>query len=149
MAASEGKSDSGRSGWTEISYGEIELGDRIGGGGIGVIYHGYYRNEPVALKTLFDPRVSEELKQEYLNELLVMSRVRHSNIVRFIGACMTPPHLFFVMERCAESLYDMLHVHRDQPTPKEIIRMIVRINLCLPPLLLLLTLSHSLSDFAF
>ena len=32
---------------------------------------GYFRDKPVALKTLFDSRVSAELKQEYMDELLV------------------------------------------------------------------------------
>eukprot|EP00600_Ochromonadales_sp_CCMP1393_P005125 CAMPEP_0174962096 /NCGR_PEP_ID=MMETSP0004_2-20121128/4600_1 /TAXON_ID=420556 /ORGANISM="Ochromonas sp., Strain CCMP1393" /LENGTH=296 /DNA_ID=CAMNT_0016210603 /DNA_START=42 /DNA_END=932 /DNA_ORIENTATION=+ len=97
-------------GWANVEFGEIELGDRIGGGGVGIIYKGYWRNEPVALKTLFDARISQELKQEYIDELLVMSKVSHSNIVKFMGACMTPPNLCFIMELCETSLFNILHV---------------------------------------
>ena len=75
---------------------EIELAERIGGGGVGIIYKGYYRNnkgrgreEEVAVKTLFDPRMDERLRQEFLDELLVMSRLEaHSNIVNLV----TAPH---------------------------------------------------------
>jgi serine/threonine protein kinase len=100
-------------GWTHLDFDrDIELGERIGGGGVGVIYKGWFHDRPVALKTLFDPRVDERLKQEYMDELLVMSKLRHSNIVSFLGACMVPPNLCFVMELCENSLYHSLHVDR-------------------------------------
>ena len=65
---------------------------------MGVIYKGWLKGEAVALKTLFDPRVDEKLKKEYMDELLVMSKLSHSNVVKFLGACMIPPNLCFVME---------------------------------------------------
>jgi serine/threonine protein kinase len=98
--------------WTHINFKDLELGERIGGGGVGVIYSGYFGGERVALKTLFDTRVDEVLKKEYLDELLVMSKLKHSNIVSFMGACMTPPNLCFVMELCDNSLYNILHTDR-------------------------------------
>ena len=39
-------------GWTNIDFSDIELEDKIGGGGVGVVYNGRYKGEPVALKTL-------------------------------------------------------------------------------------------------
>jgi serine/threonine protein kinase len=98
--------------WANVSFDELEVGERIGGGGVGIVYQGYWKGKAVALKTLFDARISTELKQEYMDELLVMSRVSHSNIVRFLGACMTPPNLCFIMELCDCSLFHMLHVER-------------------------------------
>ena len=85
--------------WSHIDFDrDIECGDIIGGGGVGLIYKGWFRGEEVALKTLFNPRVDEKLKKEYMDELLIMSKLKHSNIVSFLGACMTPPNLCFVME---------------------------------------------------
>lgn len=98
--------------WANVDFHEIELGERIGGGGVGIIYRGWWRDQPVALKTLFDARISADLKKEYMDELLVMSRVTHSNIVKFLGACMTPPNLCFIMELCEGSLFNRLHVDR-------------------------------------
>lgn len=98
--------------WANVSFSEIVVGDRIGGGGVGVIYSGQWRSKPVALKTLFDPRISNDLKQEFMDELLVMSKVEHSNIVKFLGACVTPPNLCFIMELCDTSLFHMLHVEK-------------------------------------
>eukprot|EP00953_Heterococcus_sp_UTEX-ZZ885_P013005 7437-Heterococcus_DN1.PRE.1 len=60
----------------------------------------------------FDARIDEKLKQEFMDEVMVMSRLSHPNIVRFLGANMQPPHLFFAMELCETSLYNELHVRR-------------------------------------
>jgi len=127
--------------WNPIALEEVEIGERIGGGGVGIIYSGWYGDERVALKTLFDPRVDEKLKNEYMDELLVLSEVtggnkvggdgclrqQHPNIVRFLGACMTPPNLFFVMELCDGSLFDLLHNHRFQYSEKQKVKMAMEV----------------------
>ncbi len=112
-------------GWSNIAFSEIELGDRIGGGGAGVIYKGWFQDKPVALKTLFDARIGQDLKQEYMDELLVMSKVKHSNIVKFMGACMVPPNLCFIMELCECSVYQLLHVDKVQFSMRENIQLAV------------------------
>ena len=117
--------DDSEAAWKHIDFEEVELGEIIGGGGVGVIYMGWYKDKAVALKTLFDPRVDENLKQEYLDELLVMSKIRHSNVVSFLGACMTSPRLFFMMELCETSLYNLLHVERYPFTERENMRIAV------------------------
>lgn len=93
-----------------------------------MIHRGYYRDEPVAIKTLFNPRVTDEVKQEYMDELLVMSKLNHSNIVKFLGACMTPPNLCFVMELCNTSVFEILHVHREALDEHESIRIAVDVG---------------------
>jgi serine/threonine protein kinase len=110
-------------GWDHIDFDEIEIGERIGGGGVGIVYNGWFKGQPVALKTLFDNRIGEDLKREYMDELLVMSKVHHSNIVDFLGACMTPPNLCFVMEMCDCSLYTLLHVDRVSFAERECVTM--------------------------
>ena len=116
--------DESSRGWDNIEFSEIEIGEKIGGGGVGVIYNGWYRGEAVALKTLFDTRIGEDLKREYMDELLVMSKLKHSNIVTFLGACMKPPNLCFVMEKCDCSLYQLLYgQERENFSSKECIAM--------------------------
>ena len=66
------KNEYSSQGWKSISFDDVTVGKRIGGGGVGVIYRGFYNGEAVALKTLFDPRVDDDLKQEYMDELFVM-----------------------------------------------------------------------------
>jgi serine/threonine protein kinase len=115
--------------WANVDFGEIELGERIGGGGVGIVYHGWWKGTPVALKTLFDARINSDLKQEYMDELLVMSRVSHSNVVKFLGACMTPPNLCFIMELCETSLFNLLHVDRVRFTPIDCFQASVRVSI--------------------
>ena len=96
MKMSEGKDGDGKdaceASWETIDFErDVVLGEKIGGGGVGLIYEGTFRGQPVALKTLFDPKVDRELMQEYQDELLVMASLKHPNIVEFLGASMTPP----------------------------------------------------------
>jgi hypothetical protein len=40
-------------GWTQIDFErDVEVGERIGGGGVGIIYKGWFKDEPVALKVM-------------------------------------------------------------------------------------------------
>ncbi|OQS06075.1 serine/threonine protein kinase [Thraustotheca clavata] len=107
--------------WTSIRFEELTVGEKIGGGGVGIVYSGTYRGKEVALKTLFDPRVDQALKDEYMDELLVMSKLHHPHVVEFIGACMEAPNLCFVMELCRMSLFERLHRTNEQISLNELV----------------------------
>ncbi|XP_071510210.1 atrial natriuretic peptide receptor 1-like [Diadema antillarum] len=50
-----------------------------------------------------------ELTRQLLKELNTMRQVEHSNLVRFVGACVTPPNVCVVSEYCPKgSLQDIL-----------------------------------------
>lgn len=115
-------------GWAQIDYSDIDVREKIGGGGIGVIHLGYYKNKSVAIKTLFNPRVTEDVKKEYMDELLVMSKVNHSNIVAFLGASMIAPNYFFVMELCDKSVFEILHVNKEYMSEHEAIRCVTDVG---------------------
>ena len=64
--------------WNEINFDrDVELGDRIGGGGFALVYKGWLRGRNVALKTLFDPRgaADKEVMEEYNGELYTLARL--------------------------------------------------------------------------
>jgi serine/threonine protein kinase len=111
--------------WTEIDYADIELEDNIGGGGVGLVYNGRYNGEVVALKTLFDPRVDAALKQEFIDELLIMSKLQHPNIVRLYGACMKAPNLCIVMELCEMSMFQLLHQTSQEISMRQKVNMLI------------------------
>lgn len=111
--------------WKVIDFNEIEVGERISGGGVGEIHLGKWNGKEVALKTLFDPRINEDLKQEFMNELIVMSRLKHSNIVSLLGASTVSPNLCIVMELCEYSVSDMLYKEGIRPSSYDIVQMMV------------------------
>ncbi|TVU31785.1 hypothetical protein EJB05_23486, partial [Eragrostis curvula] len=57
----------------------------IGRGGFGSVYKGFLRNTTVAIK--IHNAKSLQAKSQFQQEVLVLSRVRHPNLVTFIGAC--------------------------------------------------------------
>jgi tRNA A-37 threonylcarbamoyl transferase component Bud32 len=95
--------------WAHVHPEDIDVGQRIGGGGFAIVYEGRWEGRHVALKTLFDPRVSQELIQEFMDELHVMSALCHPNVVELFAANTRPPKLVIVMELCDRSLYQLLH----------------------------------------
>ncbi|GLJ28547.1 hypothetical protein SUGI_0561740 [Cryptomeria japonica] len=69
---------------SSTGVGEDEL---LGGGGFGSVYRGTLpvTNEAVAVK-----RISQESKQgkkEYITEVIIISKLRHRNLVRLLGWC--------------------------------------------------------------
>jgi serine/threonine protein kinase len=111
--------------WTHIDPEELEIGQRIGGGGFAIVFEGRWKGKHVALKTLFDPRVGEKLKQEFMDELHVMSSLSHPNCVDLYAANTRPPKLVIVMELCDRSLYQFLHQTKE-PLSQELAMQMAR-----------------------
>ncbi|XP_024526089.1 serine/threonine-protein kinase STY8 isoform X2 [Selaginella moellendorffii] len=63
----------------------------------GDIYRGTFCGQDVAIKVI-KPETWTEHLQEFVHEIAIMRKVRHKNIVQFIGACTTPPDLCIVTE---------------------------------------------------
>lgn len=69
------------------------IGSKIGEGAHGKVYEGRYRNQIVAIKVLHRGSTPEEraaLENRFAREVNMMSRVKHENLVKFIGACKEP-----------------------------------------------------------
>ncbi|XP_015870159.1 serine/threonine-protein kinase STY13 [Ziziphus jujuba] len=69
------------------------IGSKIGEGAHGKVYEGRYCNRIVAVKVLHRGSTSEErasLENRFAREVNMMSRVKHENLVKFIGACKDP-----------------------------------------------------------
>ncbi|KAF0896415.1 hypothetical protein E2562_024290 [Oryza meyeriana var. granulata] len=79
--------------YTEFSSSELEQASRlfneelmIGAGGFGSVYKGTLRNTTVAIK-LLDQHSMQGKLEEFDQEIAVLSRVRHPNLVTLIGVC--------------------------------------------------------------
>lgn len=55
----------------EITVDDIEIGDKIGQGGFSTIHVGKLNGTPVAIKKIFDPRLTDELLNEIQNEIVM------------------------------------------------------------------------------
>ncbi|KAI9098440.1 hypothetical protein K1719_025065 [Acacia pycnantha] len=106
--------DEEKSGDWEIDRRLLKMGDRIASGSCGDLYHGVYLGQDVAVKILRSEHLNDALEDEFAQEVAILRQVHHKNVVRFIGACTTSPHLWIVTEYMpGGSLYDYLHKNRN------------------------------------
>lgn len=93
----------------EISNDELLKGQRIGAGSFGTVYKGDWHG-PVAIKTLNVKNPTPSQLQAFKNEVAVLKKTRHVNILLFMG-CVSEPELCIVTQWCeGSSLYKHLHV---------------------------------------
>ncbi|KAH7829557.1 putative phosphatidylinositol-4-phosphate 5-kinase [Monocercomonoides exilis] len=71
-------------------------GVKIGSGGFGEVYKGYYTGAVVAWKTL-NSCVDQDIMKDFLREAALMQNCQHPNIVHFFGYT-PPPTMRIVME---------------------------------------------------
>jgi len=99
--------------WSVIGLSEVELGERLGSGGMGAVHAGTWRGQPVAVKTLHLDGASSACTADQLRaletELLVHAPLDHPSVVKLIGASLVPSGGCIVLEQCARSLFDRLH----------------------------------------
>ncbi|KAK4477254.1 hypothetical protein RD792_016468 [Penstemon davidsonii] len=97
----------------EIDPQYLKFESKVASGSYGDLYKGTYRSQEVAIKILKAERLNTELQAEFAQEVYIMRKVRHKNVVQFIGACTRPPHLCIVTEfMSGGSVYDYLHKQR-------------------------------------
>lgn len=93
----------------EIPADEILIGARIGSGSFGTVYKAHWHG-PVAVKTLNVKIPTAAQLQAFKNEVAVLRKTRHVNILLFMG-CVSKPKLAIVTQWCeGSSLYKHLHV---------------------------------------
>ncbi|XP_066248445.1 raf homolog serine/threonine-protein kinase Raf [Euwallacea similis] len=93
----------------EIPADEILVGNRVGSGSFGTVYKAHWHG-PVAVKTLNVKIPTVAQLQAFKNEVAVLRKTRHVNILLFMG-CVSKPQLAIVTQWCdGSSLYKHLHV---------------------------------------
>ncbi|CAN6439734.1 unnamed protein product [Victoria cruziana] len=108
----------------EIRWEDLVIGERIGLGSYGEVYHADWNGTEVAVKKFLDQEFSGDALQEFKTEVKIMRRLRHPNVVLFMGAVTRPPNLSIVTEFLPRgSLYKILHRPNCQIDEKRRIRM--------------------------
>uniref|UniRef100_A0A4W4H4Z5 non-specific serine/threonine protein kinase n=1 Tax=Electrophorus electricus TaxID=8005 RepID=A0A4W4H4Z5_ELEEL len=93
----------------EVHSREVTMQKRIGSGSFGTVYKGKWHGD-VAIKILKVTEPTPEQLQAFRNEMQVLRKTRHVNILLFMGF-MTKPHFAIITQWCeGSSLYRHLHV---------------------------------------
>lgn len=86
---------------TKRVIGPFELGERIGVGGMGIVYRAVYTKTgtPVAIKIL-SPDLSNEasLQKRFEREISILKKLQHPHIVRYYGGGKLGMQRFYAME---------------------------------------------------
>nr|KYP47234.1 Serine/threonine-protein kinase CTR1 [Cajanus cajan] len=96
--------------WLEISWDDLRIKERIGAGSFGTVYRAEWHGSDVAVKVLTVQDFHDDQLKEFLREVAIMKRVRHPNVVLFMGAVTKRPHLSIVTEYLPRgSLFRLIH----------------------------------------
>lgn len=104
--------------WREqwgADFSRIVFGPRIGAGGFGEVYKCKWENKMVAVKTLqkIEDDDPQAVMAEFMVEMKLMSKLKHRNIVEFLGASTAAPKLAIILEFMpGGSLYRAIHRRR-------------------------------------
>jgi len=82
----------------EMQLEEIAIGERIGLGSFGEVYRGEWHGTEVAVKKFLQQDISSDALEEFRAEVRIMKRLRHPNVVLFMGAITRVPNLSIVTE---------------------------------------------------
>lgn len=108
----------------EIPWEHLVIGERIGLGSYGEVYHAEWNGTEVAVKKFLDQDFSGAALAEFRREVRIMQRLRHPNVVLFMGAVTRPPNLSIITEFLPRgSLYRIIHRPQCQIDEKRRIKM--------------------------
>jgi serine/threonine protein kinase len=98
----------------EISYSDLKIVDKLGGGAFGIVYKAIYKDKEVAVKRVIESAQNvPQIIEAFRRELDILVTLDHPSIVKCLGGCSVPPNLFIVTEYCnGGSLFALLHVQR-------------------------------------
>lgn len=82
----------------ELEPSDVMFHEKIASGAFGDLYRGSYCGQDVAIKILRAVQGTAAQFSEFLQEIAIMRKVRHKNVVQFIGACTKKPNLCIVFE---------------------------------------------------
>jgi serine/threonine protein kinase len=92
---------------------EVVLGETISQGGFAVVQRARWLEIDCACKRIVDPRVTNELREDFETEVTMLACLRHPRILTILAVCRQPPHLAVLTELVdGGTLYEYLHKRR-------------------------------------
>ncbi|XP_039016965.1 serine/threonine-protein kinase EDR1-like isoform X1 [Hibiscus syriacus] len=94
-----------------INFSELTVGTRVGIGSFGEVFRGVWNGTDVAIKVFLEQDLTEENMEDFCNEISILGRLRHPNVILFLGACTKPPQLSMITEYMEMgSLHFLIHL---------------------------------------
>ncbi|PIA49567.1 hypothetical protein AQUCO_01300394v1 [Aquilegia coerulea] len=94
----------------DIRWEDLHLQEDIGSGSFAVVYRGLWNGSDVAVKVYSENDYRESTLSDYKKEISIMKKLRHPNVLLFMGAVYSPEQLAIVTEFLPRgSLFKTLH----------------------------------------
>ena len=97
--------------FVHVKYSQVHLQQMITSGSSGNVYIGRCNRSKVVVKELRIAAMRGQERKEFVKAVAILSRIRHENIVQFLGACIEEPDRYLVLSELMPlgSLAAMLH----------------------------------------
>src|SRR3989344_3420952 len=76
-----------------IDASEIEFAELLGAGGFGEVRKAVWRGTEGAVKTVASGYITNDIRNAFIDEVRLMTSLRHPNVVLFMGAATKPPKM--------------------------------------------------------
>jgi len=100
----------------EINPGEIILHEKVGTGCTAEVFRGTFKNQLVAVKRIEWIKAPLAMKEQrsFERELAILLRIRHDNLVKFLGVKSQSTPFEIITEFCSGGcVFELLHNHDD------------------------------------
>lgn len=109
-SSSRGDNESNSMVGCEIRWEDLHLGEEVGQGSYAAVYRGIWNGSDVAVKVYFSGEYKESTLQDYKKEIDIMGKLRHPNVLLFMGAVYSQERFAIVTEFLPRgSLFKALH----------------------------------------
>ncbi|XP_075477092.1 uncharacterized protein LOC142518233 isoform X1 [Primulina tabacum] len=113
----------------EILWEDIQFREEIGQGSFAVVYHGIWNASDVAVKVYCGNQYNEGMLRDYKKEIDIMRRLRHPNVLLFMGAACSHEKLAIVTEYLPRgSLFKTLHKSKQSLDMRRRLRMAIDVT---------------------
>lgn len=106
---------------SDDTHQDVTIYEQLGSGAFGTVYKGDWGGQRVAVKVLQTACASSSKELDsFRQEVAVLSRLRHPNIIAFLAACTVPPDIC-IIEELAEggslhaAIHGTRHARKSQP----------------------------------
>eukprot|EP00262_Sarcandra_glabra_P022344 TRINITY_DN9879_c0_g1_i1.p1 TRINITY_DN9879_c0_g1~~TRINITY_DN9879_c0_g1_i1.p1 ORF type:complete len:493 (-),score=63.62 TRINITY_DN9879_c0_g1_i1:567-2045(-) len=109
-----------------VDLSKLFLGLKFASGAHSRLYHGIYKDQPVAVKMIRQPDdddngvMAARLEKQFTGEVTLLSHLHHRNVLKLVAACRKPPIFCIITEYLSGgSLRAFLHKLERKPLPLE------------------------------